>query len=1349
MQLDSAPNTPNAPPRTADDIPLGAIRYAIPRPLAGLDPGRHQVIEASAGTGKTYLIEHRVVDLLLRDAATLEQILVVTFTEKATAELRYRIRRLLESVEGARAHSAGPDEPHWLIDDSARQLLRDALLGFERAAIHTIHGFCHRILSENAFSSRRLFAQTQVAGEAAFSAAFMGALREEFARDEDHQRYLAAWYRYGRSVDDLERLLYRCANQHGRLVPGFEERALASRLRAAAAELPSLGDSDDNRDGDSDDRWRAALKQAGVRGNSASAVIRRLRALRGCLDEFALSGKVATFLTSFERADRKISPSSSPRLLAYLVARLETADIDDLELAAARDVVLDLDRAMVPLTGAIAQRFLPLVTERLQLEKNRLGQFDFHDMLRLVWESLNEGDAEAVCARLRARYRYALIDEFQDTDQLQWQIFRRLYLDAPSANPNDSDGSDDSAHTARPRNLLCVIGDPKQAIYGFRGADVHTYLDAREEMRACGGQVTNLVDNYRSTDDLVRSYNIILKERFFTGAIRYDHPVQAATDIALCDAAGARATPVKLLALQAERGKLRAAELRQAQLGYMAAEIRALLFEPDRRLWVGPPGQQMPVQAGDIFVLTRTTAESNEVAERLRQASVPCVIYKQEGLFQSREAREVHHLLQGIAEPRDRSARFQAWNTRFFGASLSDLPHLAALPDTHPFVARLFEWKALADRLAYERLFSRILEQSGIIERELFLQPSERALTNFQHLFELLLEEVMRARCELHELVQRLARWIADADEDPLADARNVQRMESASSAVQVMTIHRAKGLEAKLVFLYGGLGAAPGDEVQVYHNGEERLVYVGHAHRDVAEVVGREREGENQRLCYVALTRAVARLYLPFVDPGAYASPIRGSYAQINRRLEAIVPALRTGDPGLSALFELVPITAGQGSATARPRRARAEQVRAWRPPEALLAAEPPAVDYEALRDQRAGFIVTSYTRMREAGPAPVRFAGLDPRPPAPGVPTMVAASGDGDIDAGSDNRSDNIDIDDNADIDGGIDDDSANDIAAALAMHSTTTERAAAASVTAELAGTRVTALDFKADQFAVGGRVPDDELPGGAQSGVFLHAVLETIPFASARERSFDDWRRDPQVMHIFRDAMLRYGREPRHLRVSQRLIYRALTTPIHIGRQTLPGLASRERIVRELEFVYPIPKPADATTPSAATLSTATPDATPVDTTSPDAADHAAASATEQPQLDRPPLSALRCERGYIKGFIDLMFEFRGRVYLVDWKSDVLADYSPRAVWLHVYHHYWLQAQLYTLALTKILEIDSDRQHQRRFGGLLYCFVRGMDEATDERGRQTGVYHLRPKRAELATLEAALAARDDYA
>jgi len=184
-------------------------RYLKPAELAELG-ARHAVVEASAGTGKTYVLEHLVVDLLLTRGATIDQILVVTFTEKATAELIQRVRAKIEALRdlpadhpGAAA-AAAPDERCWILDERARRKLREALLGFDRASICTIHAFCQRLLREHAFLNGRLFDEEAVDESEAFHAAFAEALRRDMAPSPALQPYLAAWLRAGHSLEEIE-----------------------------------------------------------------------------------------------------------------------------------------------------------------------------------------------------------------------------------------------------------------------------------------------------------------------------------------------------------------------------------------------------------------------------------------------------------------------------------------------------------------------------------------------------------------------------------------------------------------------------------------------------------------------------------------------------------------------------------------------------------------------------------------------------------------------------------------------------------------------------------------------------------------------------------------------------------------------------------------------------------------------------------------------------------------------------------------------------------------------------------------------------------------------------------------
>ena len=229
--------------------------------------------------------------------------------------------------------------------------------------------------------------------------------------------------------------------------------------------------------------------------------------------------------------------------------------------------------------------------------------------------------------------------------------------------------------------------------------------------------------------------------------------------------------------------------------------------------------QLVPLQANDIFILTRSGREGLEIGEHLRSARIPYAFYKQDGLFQTREAEDIRALLAAIADPHQRSRRIRAWQSRFFAVSLEVLVDCEDLPGAHPLMGRLLDWKALAETKSFDRLFASIIEDSGVIERELFFRDNERALTNYLHIFEILVEEAGRSRATLPELIHTLSAFIARR-RLPKGEDGNVQRLESERKAVQIMTMHKTKGLEASVVFLFGGFDSF-GGKTHIYHSNE------------------------------------------------------------------------------------------------------------------------------------------------------------------------------------------------------------------------------------------------------------------------------------------------------------------------------------------------------------------------------------------------------------------------------------------------------------------------------------------------------------------------------------------------
>jgi exodeoxyribonuclease V beta subunit len=880
-----------------------------PRP-GSLPPAttRFVVVEASAGTGKTFFLEHRVVDLVLA-GASLSQILLVTFTDKAVAELRLRIRDLLDRM--GRATEPCDDGSAWELDDIARARLRAAITSFDHAPIFTIHGFCHRVLVEDAFAARRLLEQTQVTDEAAFDAAFTALVRERFAKDAPDRDLLAIYLERGDTIDQLRDLLLQCARSQGVPRRRFDPDHAASLAAALQARL-----------GTAEARERIA-RGLPLRGNDPKWVTVWLADIGEALER--LDARAPSLLAACDALRVPVGK---------LLSRLDKSPAHA-ELA----LVLREALAAMPLEEAIAAELLPQVIARIGADKAERGMFDYDDMLRLVREALHGPRGGELATRLRERTPWVMIDEFQDTDAVQWDIFRTVWMDEAARG-------------------LTIVGDPKQAIYGFRGADVMTYLHARDELLRAGATRVELAVNRRSTAPLVTALNELLAggaplaSPLLAGDIAYDTPVQAGGDVVAGDAR----PPITVFALDGPGKDLN----REALAGAIGGEIERLRAAPPA--WA-TRGVTPPFSLAQVLVLTRSNKESAHIAAVLRARGLPCALVEADRLFETREAHELAAVLAAIAAPHDRSSRLRALRTRFFDVPWVELMSVVDAPDHHPAIARLFDWAALASRRAYEALFRRLVEDSRFAERALVLGGGERALVNTWHLIGLLLEELARSRCDLHELVTQLRSWIADGADH--VDDRDVQRIETDAEAIRVLTIHKAKGLEAPYVFLFGCATQPPNTKVHVLRDGAGRALVVGSKDDATTARVKADQDSEHQRLAYVALTRAQVRLYLPRYGDKVVAE--RSLYEPIQRCVSAMAARPHP-------LLEMVGVAVAEASP--------AERVTAGSPLDGFDAPPPPAVaELAAITGARAGLAMLSYTRLAHAAEVPLAIASRDTR--------------------------------------------------------------------------------------------------------------------------------------------------------------------------------------------------------------------------------------------------------------------------------------------------------------------------------------------------------------------------------
>ena len=1168
----------SAPAPTAD------LEYFRPAILDQVLDGGHKVIDASAGTGKTFTIERIVVELLLTGAAQIDQILVVTFTEKATAELRARIRAAIEDVlSGRSADNAHPANRRRLGDDQ-RERLKSALFSFHHSPIHTIHSFCHRMLTELAFDSGVRFGLDLASGRHEFHEAIRAELRERLKSDGRVKRLVAEWLSdEKRTSDSLEDLLWRAHSQRYLRTTGRElnRKALTDLAKTFDAKILT-----------------GAYELAAITDDARLDAVAATGELKSIVDHAGGStALLAENLCDFEfdricdpKSARRVRSEKRPFFPEQMQDRVRTI------INAAQRV-----QAALAIEQRVVDELLAPVVNRMEARKRERGTLDYEDMLAWLADALDGARGKSLATTLRERYRMTLIDEFQDTDELQWKIFRRVFVEGGGAN------------------LVYAIGDPKQAIYGFRGADVHAYLEARERLSDSGAATVNLRENFRSTADMIESCNLIFDQNadppLFTGKIKYDPPAKCGRPALRAVAAdGTPIAPVTLVkfAPRDERYKF-SRRMREAIGLGIAHAIGRIIEDPDRAITICDDGQvPRKITARDVYVLTRTNRDSVEIAKYLRQAGVPFSFYKQDGLFQTREASYVLDVLRGIDEPGRRSNRLKAWASPFFAVDYADLARLDDDRNAQPMLDKLFEWRALAEAERFADLFDALLHESGLAERQLLLSDGSRQLTNFEHVFEILTRDASRRGVSLAEIIDLLDAYIAERA-TPSGEDPNIQRIEDDRDAVHIMTIHKSKGLEADVVALYGGFFAnTQPDPVSVYHCGNERRLAIGKPARDLADdEIKQERAEDDQRLLYVALTRARAKLILPCVPSGALTRDLSGFYKPLNDRLRMLDRESRLERLFVTEMAIAPPTDSENQQDLIRPAFDE-NAFCAW-----LESTSQPVTresEFTDLSARHRGLIIESYTSLQAAEPDDFK---------------------------------------------------------------------------------TSVDAIDARADSF---------DLPGGRHVGIFLHEAIEKLDFKSFGDApDLQSWMARDDVRELFARAMRRHGvDDPRWLDRGREIVFNTLTSRVALSETMLEGGLRRLTSVREMEFAYPIPE-------------------------------------RHHTFLGDGPDGAWTVGRGYIKGFIDLVFRRDNLMYFADWKGDLLPSYEPAAVARHVESHYRLQARIYSVGVVRLLAIHNEHDYDARFGGLLYAFLRGISRPGDGK---TGFYFERPSWNEIVTYESEL-------
>ncbi len=1169
-------------------------------PLKGIN-----LVEASAGTGKTWTITALYVRLLLECDLTVDRILVVTYTRAATAELRDRIRSLLTGVYEGLRNNIIPETDEFLRElirtwvaapkrGLALRKLSTAISNFDQAAIYTIHGFCQRALSVWALETNTPIGSEVLADERDL----IQEAADDFWRLHLYNGPIAL-------VDFLNNKKIDFASYLKVIRSHVDKPYLEVTGPTVPSGLPELMNEYDG----SYHKARALWKKGSdhilslLLKNDLKANIYSKDKLEGPRKEMDLFFAPETSHgILFEKFDfftySKIEKSTKKDGKSPTHQFYELCD----RLQELHEPVFAQKIRHLPI------EFFEFCAHELPKRRGELGVCSYNDLLNQLAEALEcETGENHLAAALHSCYGAALIDEFQDTDPMQYQIFDSIYkkTDCP----------------------VFLVGDPKQAIYGFRGADIFTYIRAKQ----VAASTHTLNTCRRSTPQLVSAFEALFKDHplpFMLDLIPY-HLIKADpidNRLLSMDEAENKA-PMRFWWMESNDGDLiNKGIANKTAADATASEIARLLnLAASGRATLG----NEPLSGGDIAVLVPTHRQAGYVRDALRARDIPAVQYGQGNVYETHEAGELLYVLEAIADPSDESKVQTALATELMGMSGEGLYGLTL--DEAAWEERLDKFREYRDlwiEHGFARAFRAWLENEHVPERLLgSFEDGERRLTNVLHLGELLGKAAMT---EVRS-IESLTSWFAEYCRDPEPNAEEeLLRLESDSKLVKLITVHSAKGLQYPIVFcpfLWDG---------HLWNRGEEKMAVLYHDPADVntaklslgspsGDEVRRgefERLAEKVRLLYVALTRAKRRCYTIWgkineCETSGMAWLFHGAGIETDPNpSESLKDRVKTSSPSaMRARLDEIAQSAN-GAIVVEPIRVTEEKL------ESPLLSLEKLQAREFARRLESSWKMTSYTSLARSG-----------------------------------------------DVEG-------KDHDARL---------------------TSVRKREENPDALGI------FSFPGGARTGSCLHSLFE--------EWDLSNLDRGALTEHV-RLGLRRFGIEEQWVPAAVEMMENVLGVPLDGISLRLAGINPGQRVT-EMEFLFPLQS-------GEAFLKTLT--------------DPANGLALEF----RNAAESLNVRRlnGFMKGFIDIVFEAGGRYFIADYKSNRLGssieDYAPgRLLDVMAAEHYYLQYLIYTIAIHRYLaKRIPGYDYDRHFGGGFYIFLRGVRSAD---GNSASIYHDRPSRA----------------
>lgn len=1184
-------------------------------PLAGI-----KLIEASAGTGKTYTIANLYLRHILAGRSP-EQILVVTFTNAATEELRGRIRaRIHAALLQLKQPLAGEDEflslllDHWqnLDQESQRlqsQRLQLALRCMDQAAIFTIHGFCQRALTDHALSSGQDFDSTLLNDDQQI---WDDALKDWW-RKQSYTLGNEDWRLFHSCLVDLPTLLasqrnFRTGHQP-RVLPEIDEdlSTLYQSWQLLDDELKNLAAE-----------WQ----------NNKNTVLEILITSKALSRSNKLPYHKDNLMRYFDQWEayfaseqRLVIPDSLQYLGSETLDACSTAtkrgtdpNLQDGFFAVVQQVFNRINQIKLRFRVRALIEANSFAQQRVRIIKQEARSIAYQDQLNLLIEALNGAEGPKLAEKLRKRFPAAMIDEFQDTDAIQYGIFKKLYF---------VDESFDYENMGDENISLTMIGDPKQAIYSFRGGDIFTYMKAKREVSV---QHYSLSTNWRSEPELINAVNSIFTNRpapfIYADSIDYA-PVQAAQKkpaALLVDDSKATALTIWQIPQSQEQKNL-GSEITYDLINVAIAEEIAYLIKGgiQNRIKIGAK----PIGSGDIAVLVRTAREGNKLRAVLAQRGIRAVTIGKDKVFDSEEASGLYDLLNAINHHTDRDLLRAALANPLINLDYIEIA--ATIGDEarwQGWQEKIRELHLLWQHRGFIAMFQQLLQLLEIAQRITESSFAERRLTNLLHLAEL-----AQQQSRLSPGFDALLAWYRTQIAEPAIDDTEL-RLENDESLVKIVTIHKSKGLEYPVVFVpflwtCRPRPVDPGSVLLFHDENHSPVIDLGSGeHEQNKFTAEKERLAEDIRLAYVAITRACARVYLAWGDVGdgkMSGQPAKTALGYLLHPTQLVTDL----DGNLPWAFNSGVDISGNLDKLVESSKASIEVVPLPRPTNEsildLAVKRDPLYPASFNRQPGADWLITSFTGLtRDIH--------------------QVAHGGSGGISGDS--------------------------------------------------------ILDF----------------PAGSHVGLLLHSVLEHLDFQGDIRVQCAD------LLPLFAP---RFGLDSTdYQKTLSHWMETLVISPLNHNGLTLSALSSRQRL-NELAFDFAL------------------------DSFSTDKLNRLLAKISA---AELPPIN-VESFRGMITGVIDLVFEYQGKYYLADYKSNYLGasleDYCQQNLQRAVFdRRYDLQYLLYSVALHRYLsQRIADYQYQRDFGGVYYLFIRAM---RPNQQSLPGVYFELPNYAELNALDTLLKA-----